>query len=103
MVMRASAERRRTLLVAAAADIGQRLFALRRDEIVREGRALAGGWPGTLREARALAIALLAPVFAQRHMSGPTTDELGWVMHAAYSEARRAWLTSVDRREEPEV
>jgi hypothetical protein len=36
-------------------------------------------------------------------MSAPTNDELGWVMHAAYDEARRAWLTSIDHRDEPEI
>jgi hypothetical protein len=99
----ATAESRQSLLAATAADVGQRLFALRRDEIVREGRVVAGGWPGTIREARALSIAVLAPVFAQRHMTAPTNDELGWVMHAAYDAARRAWLTSRDPREEPEI
>ncbi len=101
--MRAGAETRRTLLEATAADVGQRLFALRRDSIVHEGRVLAGGWPGTLREARALTIAVLASVFAQHHMSAPTEDELGWVMREAYDQARRAWLTSVDHRQEPEI
>ena len=101
--MSASADARRTLLAATATDIGQRLFARRREEMVREGRALSGGWPGTVREARALAIAVLAPAFAQRRMSAPTTDELGWAMHAAYHEARRAWLTSVDRCDDQEL
>jgi hypothetical protein len=90
----ALAEARQTLLVATAAEIGRRLFALQRDELRREGRALAGGWPGTIREARALAVTLLAPAFAQNRMSAPTTDEVGWAMHTAYDEARRAWRTS---------
>ena len=98
-----NAEGRQALLATMAADIGQRLFARRRDEIVQEGRTLAGGWPGTVREARAMAVVVLAPVFARHRMPAPTNDELGWVMHAAYAEARRAWLTSPERREEPET
>jgi hypothetical protein len=99
--VRPSAETRQALLIATAADVGRRLFAVRRDELLGEGRILAGGWPGTVREARGLAIAVLAPVLAHHHMSAPTNEELGLVMHAAYGEARRAWRTSVDRREEP--
>jgi hypothetical protein len=99
----ARAESRRTLLVATAADIGQRLFALRRDEIVREGRVLAGGWPGTVREARALTVALLAPEFARHQIAPPTNDELGWALRAAYDEARRAWRSSAERCDGPEI
>jgi hypothetical protein len=100
--VRADDEARRTLLVATAANVGRRLFAVRRSEVLGEGRAIAGGWPGTIREARAVVVAALAPALAQRHMPGPTNDELGWVMHAAYGEARRAWLRSIDRREDQE-
>jgi hypothetical protein len=89
------------LLVATAADVGQRLFALRREQLLCEGRTLAGGWPGTVPEARALSVAVLTPLFAQRRIAAPTHEELGWVMHAAYDEARRAWRASVDGREEP--
>jgi len=95
-------EARRTLLVAKAAEIGRRLFAVRRREVLGEGRVIAGGWPGTVREARAVVVAALAPALAERHMSAPTNDELGWVMHAAYGEARRAWLTSIDHEEDHE-
>lgn len=98
--MSVDAESRQTLLVAAATNLGQSLFARRRDEMVRDGRTLAGGWPGTVREARALAVATLAPAFARRHIPAPTDAELGWVTHAAYDEARRAWRTSIDRVEE---
>ena len=98
----ARAEKRRTLLVATATDIGRRLFDLRRGELLGEGRILAGGWPGTLREARGLVSAVLAPVLAEHRMSAPTDEELSLVMHAANCEARRTWLTSTDLREDPE-
>ena len=95
----ASEDARRALLAATAADVGRTLFALRRDALSCEGRPLAGGWPGTLREARALAAGVLASIFAQRRLSSPTTGEVDWVMQAAYDEARRAWrASSVENR-----
>lgn len=101
--MSADVESRRNLLEATATDVGRRLFTHRRDEIVREGRPLVGGWPGTVREARTLAVAVLAPAFAQRRLAAPTNDELSWVMRAAYGEARRAWLSCVERCDESEL
>ncbi len=98
--MSANDDTRRKLLAATAADVGQHLFTLRREELLCEGRALAGGWPGTIREARARAEAALVSVFARRHIGAPTHEELGWVMHMAYDEARRAWRTSVGRQGE---
>ncbi len=87
-------QRRRALLTATAADVGRTLFALRCDQLSGEGRRLEGGWPGTLQEARALTLGVLASIFAQRRLSSPTTGEVDWVMVAAYDEARRAWRAS---------
>jgi hypothetical protein len=93
---------RRALLDATAADVGRRLFAIRRDELSCEGRALSGAWPGTLREARALAASVLASVFAERRLSSPTPEELLWVMRAANEEARRVWrASSAEKRPAP--
>ena len=89
-----SDEARQALLDATAADVGRQLFAMYRDELVREGRPLEGGWPGTLREARVLATNVLASIFAERRLSSPTEEELGCVMRGAYDEARRVWRRS---------
>lgn len=86
-----SEEARQALLAATAVDVGRRLFNVRRDALSSEGRALVGGWPGTLREARALAANVLASVLTQRRLSVPTLEEVDWVMGAAYAEARRVW------------
>jgi len=100
--MTGSDDSRRALLDATAADVGRRLFAIHRDELSCEGRPLAGGWPGTLREARALAATVLASVFAERQLSAPTQEEIGRVVRVANHEARRAWrASSAEKRPAP--
>jgi hypothetical protein len=97
-----SEDARQALLAATAVDVGRRLFDVRRDELTCEGRALVGGWPGTLREARALAANVLASVLTQRRLTMPTLAEVDWVVGAAYDEARRVWRESAgDKRSAP--
>ncbi len=72
----------RAALDGAAAWAGQQIEAVR-----AEGRAVAGGWPGTMSEARGCARAQLA-LKGARH----THDELEWLAHATYARARDAWL-----------
>lgn len=93
---------RRGLLDDIALEIGQRLYTVQRDALIGEGRSIAGGWPGTMREARSVVAPTLGQVLARRAMSAATDDELRSVMHAAYGEARRAWMRSADRRQERE-
>jgi hypothetical protein len=93
---------RRAFLDTTAADIGRGLFAAWRDALLLEGRTISGGWPGTLREARSAVVATLGGVLSRNSMAAATDEELGLVVHAAYAEARRAWMRSVDRRQELE-
>ncbi len=86
-------EPRRALLKAAAVELGRRWADAWREDLGRDGRAVEGGWPGTLREARARVTAHAGSI------PGPlTAEELGWAARATYDEARRAWLASVVRR-----
>jgi len=63
-----------------------RLRALR-----AECRRAVGGWPGTLREARARVLRPLADELARRQMTPLTADEHEGVTRLAYSSARDAW------------
>jgi hypothetical protein len=85
---------RRLLLRDTALDIGRRWFATWRDDLLREGRVVEGGFPGRLAEARALVAASVGPAFAKRRLSAVTDEEIGWAVHATYDEAKRAWLSS---------
>jgi hypothetical protein len=96
-------DNRRAILDSVAVQIGRKLFLHQRDMLVGEGRSVVGGWPGTKREARAVVVSVLGPTLAERRMAAPTLDELTSVMHAAYGEARRTWLSSHDRRGDSET
>jgi hypothetical protein len=96
-------EARRNLLKVTAEVVGQRWFATWREDLLRDGRHIEGGWPGTIPEARALIAAPLAVAFTQRRMVAVTNEELTWAARATYDEARRAWLTAPDRWQGSEV
>jgi len=83
---------RASLLEEAAIDAGNRWAAARRDELVREGRPVEGGWPGTLPEARVRVAAHAGRALTARAMSALTYDELGHAARVTYGEARRSWL-----------
>jgi hypothetical protein len=85
---------RKTFLRDTALDLGRRWFATWRDDLIRDGRVVEGGFPGRLAEARALVAAAVGPAFAKRRFAAVTDEELGWAVHATYDEAKRAWLTS---------
>jgi hypothetical protein len=61
-----------------------------REHLRMDNRATTGGWPGTLREARARTYAHLATV---RHRS-VSPDELELATRAVYDRARHRWLAS---------
>jgi hypothetical protein len=89
-----SASRRR-LLEQTAADTGEAwahrsLLGLR-----AEGRAVVGGWPGTLTEARAWVSAALV-----REGARATMAELDAAARSTYACARVAWLACASREED---
>jgi hypothetical protein len=59
-----------------------------------EGRAVSGGWPGTLSEARSRVAAYVAKRFGvARRVSA---EELESLTRRAYAAARKAWLARAD-------
>ena len=80
----------RAASAAAVAWADRCMIALR-----AEGRALAGGWPGTLSEARGW-----ARVEINVHGIQPTHEELEWLAHNTYARARDAWLERAGNDEE---
>ena len=59
-----------------------------------EGRAVSGGWPGTLSEARSrVAVCLAKRSSTSRRMS---PEELESLARRAYAAAKKAWLARAD-------
>jgi hypothetical protein len=86
-------------LTESAVSLGQTWAEERRAELLREGRPAAGGWPGTLREARLRVERLLLGKLSPRHLASVTGDEREAAARAAYASARVEWC----RRAEPEA
>ena len=91
--LEARLEDRRLMLSDGALSIGAEWAHGWREAMRREGRAIAGGWPGTLPEARARVAAYFGAELARRRMPVMTTDELQVAVAATYEKARRDWLT----------
>jgi hypothetical protein len=98
-VTEAAASARRALLERAAADAGERWARARIADLRAERRAPAGGWPGTLSEARALSRAIRP--FAEGSHESLTAEELELVARKAYACARSAWQAHAEP-EDPE-
>jgi len=60
------------------------------DALRREGRAVAGGWPGTLSEARVRVVACARQAGRQRTT---THAEIERLTKKAYEAARTSWLS----------
>jgi hypothetical protein len=91
--LEAKLEDRRAMLTDGAISVGAQWASGWREAMRREGRAIAGGWPGTLPEARARVAAYFGAELARRRMPVMTTDELQVAVAATYEKARRDWLT----------
>lgn len=91
--LEAKLEDRRAMLTDGAINVGAQWASGWREAMRREGRAIAGGWPGTLPEARARVAAYFGAELARRRMPVMTTDELQVAVAATYEKARRDWLT----------
>jgi len=66
-------------------------------ELVRDGRAMDGSWPGTLSEARARAGEAFRKAANHRDNSSPHPTELDQVARLTTDEARRAWRKLVNQ------
>ncbi len=98
----APGDARRALLDKSATAAGT-LWAQRWcDELRKEGRPVVGGWPGTLREARAQVSAYLGTSLGKRKLSF-TREELERAAKTAYTAAKNSWLAKVDREEDEDA
>lgn len=84
---------RRVLLGRAAESAGEGWAMERIAELRADHRRIQGGWPGTLREARALLHTSLPPSLAAEACSPPTRDEIEQAVRQAYATARDTWHT----------
>jgi len=84
-------ETRESLLDRAACDAARLWARACSDELVREGRGVEGGWPGTMREARTRAAVEAARLLTKRSMAALAHDELDRLARITYDEARRSW------------
>lgn len=85
-------EERYAVLHESALRVGEVWAEAWREELKREGRAVEGGWPGTMPEARARVAVHLGNELSRRSWKALTTDELGVASSTTYERARRAWL-----------
>jgi hypothetical protein len=65
------------------------------EAMLRERRAVAGGFPGTIPEARWRVARYLGAELARLDLSALRPDEASTAVDAAYARARREWLQLV--------
>jgi hypothetical protein len=83
--------------IAAADDWVKRLS----DELSAERRVAAGGWPGTLSEARNCTRAYVIERLRKSESTPPTADELEFAARTSYARARTQWLSSAAAVQDP--
>ncbi|HEU4405819.1 MAG TPA: hypothetical protein VFS43_11185 [Polyangiaceae bacterium] len=84
---------RRAALERDALTCGDRWVERTRERLTLEGRAVEGGWPGTLSEARGLVAG-----FSAAFKPALSFEESDWVARTIYTHAKRLWQA----RREPE-
>jgi len=94
-----SSAERRAILEQSAIDLGLRWAEQERRDLHLEGRPAAGGWPGTLREARTRVERDILPEVLRRLMTPVTLEEREHAARTAYASARSEWRRHAD----PEV
>jgi hypothetical protein len=92
-------ERRRAQLEGAAIAAGVAWAAAFSEQLRKEGRRMAGGWPGTLSEARARLYAHLAASMGAGLVLA--NDEMEALSRATYGAAKNDWLAKAGRDPEP--
>jgi hypothetical protein len=71
-----------------------------RAAIVRDRRRAAGGWPGTLREARTHVAVSLIPWLMQNGQPSVTPLQHEGAARVVYASARKLWLAHRDAEED---
>lgn len=87
-------DHRKALLTDLPIKIGTGWAEGWREEMIKQGRPIAGGWPGTIGEARARVAAHFERELRRRKMALLTSDELAAATRAAFGQARRDWLAA---------
>jgi hypothetical protein len=95
----ATTDRRGMFLEDSAVSLGRSWAEQWRDDLRREGRPAAGGWPGTLREARARVEQHLHAEVTRRKLAAVTAPEREFVARRAYASARAAWCQKAEPEE----
>ena len=72
--------------------VGRRWAVELRASIVREQRRAAGGWPGTLREARTHVAISLIPWLRSNGQAAVTSQQCEGAARLVYASARKVWL-----------
>ncbi len=95
--------RRSLLLERAAASVGETWAKGWLAELVSEGRSAAGGWPGTISQARSRVRAVVIAELARARFEPAGPAELDQTARVAYARAREVWLSSAkaDDADEP--
>lgn len=95
-VLSAHATDRHRFIEQSAIAIGQTWAVGWRRDLHREGRPAAGGWPGTLREARMRVEQTLQLEMRGRKMAAITGVERELAARTMYASARNEWRRHVD-------
>ena len=80
------------LLDQCALTIGTSWVRSLSEAMLRERRVVAGGFPGTIPEARWRVAQFLGAELARLELSPLRPDEVSTAVDAAYARARRDWL-----------
>jgi len=88
---------RRTLITQTATQAGRLWAAWWHEEMALQGRTVAGGWPGTLSEARERVAKAMLPQLASSGVTNLSFDENEHAALTLYAIARQQWLERRDR------
>lgn len=91
----AAPAQRRSLLDSLPKEVGAAWAAAVVAGLRREGRPIAGGWPGTLVEARSRVVPRLNAELDGRRLTLLSLEELSAVVTATYAKARADWLVAM--------
>lgn len=86
-----AAEARRALLRDGALLTGASWARGVCDAVRREGRPIAGGWPGTMPEARARIRAYFEAELSRKGFEGISVEEVQFASSLAYQRAKHDW------------
>ena len=92
------AESRGRLLQTTIEAAGARWALEYLEAVQKSGRAIEGGWPGTVREARARVMASVPPELSARGLSPLSPQEIAEASSLVNAVAKRGWQPKAKRR-----